>query len=184
LGAVVGVQFGEDVGDVVADGSFAEEQLGGDLVVSAAARDQLKYFVFAGREVRKRLAGCSAGVWRCAVDEVEESLRGAWTEDGLSASDAVDDSGDLVVVVVFEEVAVGAGADGGVDEVVFVEHAEDYYSDVGVGGGDLAGGFDPVKDGHAQVHDDDVGLQGVGEVDGLLSVSGEPDDVETADVDK
>ena len=132
LAAVVDVQFGEDVGDVVADGSFAEEELGGDLVVSTATSDQLEYLVFAVGELGKRLAGCSAEAWWYAVDEVEESLRGAWTEDGLSASDAVNDPGDLVVVVVFEEVAVGAGADGGVDKLVFVEHAEDDHTDVRV----------------------------------------------------
>jgi hypothetical protein len=95
--------------------------------------------------------------------------------------DAADDSGDLVSVVVFEEVAAGTGSDGGEEKFILVEHAQHHDADARLVGRDLSGCFDAVEHGHAQVHDDDIGFQGESEVDSFVSVAGECDDVEPAD---
>ena len=57
FGAGGAAEFGEHVGYVVADGFVGEEQLPGDLVVAAAAGDQVQDFPFPDGEFGKHGGG-------------------------------------------------------------------------------------------------------------------------------
>ena len=48
----------------------------------------------------------------------------AGSEDRLAAGDATQDGGDLVLVGVLEKVATGAGAHGGEEQLVLLEHRQ------------------------------------------------------------
>src|SRR5439155_17008371 len=99
-------------------------------------------------------------------------------EDQLPVGDGLQRAADLATVGAFEEVAAGAGAHGREDGVVVVHHGEDEDSGLWPLGQNLAGRVDAVEDRHVQVHDHDVWLEGVGEVDDLLPVSGLADDLD------
>ena len=75
LSTVGGAGLVEDASDVVTDGPEANEQLGGNLFVSAAAADQQQYFHFT-----LNLAARVSGPW----DEQERDFRGKGFESKIS----------------------------------------------------------------------------------------------------
>ena len=75
LGTVGGAGLVEDASDVVTDGPEANEQLGGNLFVSAAAADQQQYFHFT-LNWAARVSG--------PRDEQERDFRGKGFESNIS----------------------------------------------------------------------------------------------------
>src|SRR6516164_105844 len=168
LGAVGDLEFGEDVGYVVADGFGAEEQLAGDVGVAAALGEQRQDLAFAFGQFGE----CGLLPRRGAGEVVQDPLRDGGAEDGFAVGDAADGPFDLLFAGAFEQVAAGAGAHRLEDGGVVVEHGQDQDVDVGAGLGERAGGVDAVAFGHVDVHDQHVWLKLFGQLDGLLAGGG------------
>ena len=91
-------------------------------------------------------------------------------ENGFAGGDPEDCGDDLGGGGVLEEVAGGAGSEGGEEVGVGAEGREDEdFGGIGMPA-DLGGGGDAVEDGHADVHQDDVGVKVADGVDCLTAV--------------
>src|SRR5699024_5820019 len=90
-------------------------------------------------------------------------------------ADRADDGGPGCVL---EQVAAGAGGEGGGDVVVGVVGGEDEDLDRRVPGTDVSHELGAAPAGHAQVGDDDVDLRVSKHREGLLSARGDAHDGE------
>jgi hypothetical protein len=84
--------------------------------------------------------------------------------------DGLDGARHLLVVGVFQDVAAGAGAQGGEDRVVVLEHRHHQNVDLRGGDGEPADRGQAVAPGHVQVEQDHPGMQFVGQTYGLGAV--------------
>jgi hypothetical protein len=85
-GAVGDLEFGEDVGDVVAYGLQAEEELFGDLLVIVSGGDEVQDLALAVGELGEDGSGCSGRccLWSSA-EVLDQAPRDARAEYGLSS---------------------------------------------------------------------------------------------------
>src|SRR6266511_2735026 len=176
FGAVGDLKFGEDCGDVVADGFGADDEVLRDGGVRPSDGDQVEDFAFAGGQLGEGFGG--RGAVGCAGEEVDDPACHGGSEDGLAGGDGADRSDDLVLLSALDEIAGSAGAHGGEHGVVVFEHGQHEDPGGGYGAQDRAGGVDAVGGGHVQVHDDDVGAGELGFAAGGVAVGRLGDDLD------
>jgi hypothetical protein len=77
LGAVVDTEFGHDGADVVADGSGADVQAGGDVGVAVAGGQECEYFAFAAAQlvcVGEDVGAAAAAGWAALPTACRSSI--------------------------------------------------------------------------------------------------------------
>src|SRR5215472_5359346 len=163
--------FGDDEGDVAADGFFgaiAEDSLGGfvptgDHAIERDADDDVVGRVDDGGE---KIAGLIVGA------AVETLGRHVATVIVAIFEGAFDDGEEITGEVGLA--AVGASADFGglVGDDFGIVLADEDDVELGNLAAEDAGGIEAVHTRHANVHQDDVGMCGASLVDGLLAVGG------------
>ncbi len=97
------------------------------------------------------------GLFGAFADAVQDAGGDGGVEQGLAGGDAADAVDEVGAVDLFEDVAGGAGHDGGEEGLVVVVGGEDEGFDGGVDGADLAADVDAAAVGEAAVEDGDVG---------------------------
>src|SRR5688572_8663195 len=99
LGSGGDLEFGEDGGDVVADGLRSQAQAGADRGVGQAGGQEVEDLVFAGGELRKGVCGAARG-----AEVAEEAAGYAGAEDGLAVGYGAYGSDDQVWFRAFQDV--------------------------------------------------------------------------------
>src|SRR6266545_2744516 len=152
FGAVGDLKFGEDCGDVVADGFGADDEVLRDGGVRPSDGDQVEDFAFAGGQLGEGFGG--RGAVGCAGEEVDDPACHGGSEDGLAGGDGADRAGGVDAVggghVQVHDDDVGAGELGFAAGGVAVGRLGD---DLDVGQG-VDQGTQPVAH-HRMVVDDD-----------------------------
>jgi hypothetical protein len=119
---------------------------------------------------RDRAGGQRAG------EERRDAAGDLRAEQGLSAGGGEDGAVDGFAVGLFQQVAAGAGAEGGEDRVFVLVHGEHHDGNARVGGTDPGGGGEAADAGHPQIHEHHVGTVFGDCGDGSGAVSGFGDD--------
>ena len=137
---VTGPGFCHDVGEMVSDGSFAEEDPVGDLGDAGVVFGRVADFDFAGRE--GVIAGAAGGLDQVVV------------KDAKSVVYAADGGGKLVGRGVFDNVAADAGVDCTLEVSGAVEGGDD--NDGAVGTFEGLSSFNSANVGHFDIEKSDV----------------------------
>lgn len=145
-----------------ADGDADER---GDLLAHFAGSEELENFLLAGGE------GITCPIpWLAAGREGEGGR-----QVRLTTQDSANGGGEFFSFG-FENVALGAGAEGGADIGGAIMTAQDDDGAVGEVGGEAGGGFDAIGGGHGDVSDDDIGAQIEGQFEKVAPVAGNAED--------
>src|SRR5215210_9172396 len=118
MGAVCDLKLGEDVGDVVAYGLRAEEEVSGDLRIAVTPGDEAEDLALAGGELGEGFGGVGPE----GGEEASDAARDLRPEVGLALRDGVEDLQDIGGLPALEHVAAGARAHGREYRVVVLEH--------------------------------------------------------------
>src|SRR5690242_9408367 len=115
LGAAGDLKLAEDVGDVVANGLSAEDELLGDGGVGETLGDEAEDLALAVGQLREGLGRRGR---RRGAKVLHQAAGDGWAEDGFAVGDSANGTNGLVAAGAIEQVAAGAGAHGGEDGVV------------------------------------------------------------------
>src|SRR5690606_24807297 len=174
VGAALDVELVEDVDQVVFDGVVAELQGGADFLVGLAFGDEGEHAAFLRGEGGELFVLLGAAV----ADHAHDAGHDVGGEDGFAGGDVLHGLDEALGVDFLHQVALGAGGDGVVDEVVVDEGGEDEDAGVGAFFENLAAGGEAGAVGQADVEQDDVGLESGGGGDGVGDVGGFADDLD------
>ena len=112
-----------------------------------------------------------------AGELLDQSPGDRWRQQRITLSDDPDRGDELLGRRVLQEVAAGAGAQGGVHVLVEIERGEHEHLGVAVvARRDQPSGLDAVQDRHPDVHEHDVGTGPLAELDAEPTVLGITDD--------
>ena len=151
-----------------------DPELGGDLLVPPAGRDEAEDLELARRQaVGRRLAGRGPQARQVADDPG----RGRRRDGGLAARDGLDHRPKLGRLEVLEQVAAGPCLDRGEQVLLVLADGEHHDRRLRPGRGDRPGRLDAGHPRHPDVHQDEVGLEPGDQLDGLAAVRGVTDHV-------
>src|SRR2546430_10995640 len=102
LCAIGYLELTDDIGDIVAHGFGADDQVISNFRVFVTLSQQLEYIAFTAAEFREYLRGMTR-LERCEI--VDQFDGDAWTEDGVAAADGADGAHHVFVPGTFEEIA-------------------------------------------------------------------------------
>jgi len=160
----VEIEFEHDVGAMGFGGVDADVEEVGYFLVAFAFGEELKDFAFAGSEAGARGSG---GIGRIG------NVGGFGNADGeirLVLAEGLEGVEEDAVGVILEDVAVSAGFDDLLNEVVGLVHGENEDFGGGRSFADLASCFHAVEERHADVEDGDVRFVFGGFFDGVAAV--------------
>ena len=139
LGAALQVQLREDRADVVLDGLVREEDLGRDLLVGLALRDQQQDLLLLRGQLGQ-LVGVGAG--GDAAHPLEHLLGDRRVEQRFAAADRLERRDEVARPDLLEQVAAGAGDDGREHGLLVGIAGEHHDAGLGMLGADLAARLD------------------------------------------
>ena len=180
MGSVVGLDLGEDVGDVVADRLRAEHELAGDRLVVEPLGDEHEDVELAVGELRERPRRARPA----GVGELADRLGERLVEHDVAGGDRAQGVLDALGPGPLDEVAAGAVAQRGERGVVVLRHRQhdDPHGGVVLGqpAVDLEAGG--VGEPHVEQHDVRRGVgDEVGDLVGALGLADELDAVHLLD---
>lgn len=147
----------------------------GDFVVGVALGEKTEDVELALAELcgeRGNMSGRALG------NLVEDFFADIGVDIGFAKMGVFDGFNEILSGGAFEEIAIGATADGFENPFVISEGGEDDDFDVGMLFFDFFCGTDAVHDGHFEIHHDEVGGELFGFFDGFETVVGNADDVD------
>jgi hypothetical protein len=152
----------------------ADEQLGGDLGIRPALRDQAQHIAFA---IGKRLQPPVLARGGRVDEPFDESAGDRGGEQGLAGVHGAHCGGELLGRDGLEQESARACPKGRVDVLVHVEGGQDQHSAAGSGCGDQPSGLDAVQLRHPDVDQRDVRIQVAHQPDGVESGAALADDL-------
>src|ERR1700677_810053 len=165
VGAVVGIELGQNIFDVGLDGFFGDGEPIGDDFIGVTGGNQAKDFDFARGEL------VVGGV-------IGEFGGDFWRDAFVSGMDGADGIEQFAMQQTFQQIRAGAGFESADDLDVTGVGGEGDEARVGKFSADGAHGVDAVHAGHLQIHEHDIGPMQTKLFDGFQAIGSLADELQ------